>query len=229
MAIMYVDDSGSSSHRDHTSHFILSGIIVEDDKIKDLQKAVFEYKQSNFTGGFVDAEIHTYDIYKRRGRFASLDHATKLELLDGLYETISGLDCVGIMSVVDKRALQSKQPAWDVLTVSWSFLLEWYDRYLKENSIGDGRISVDKSSNKTQRDIIRTIDGLRNWGARCLRISQSTQSVFFDSAGVHGIQVADAFAYCALQHSKKNEQFDRYWGVIYSKLGKNGLKTIPAS
>ena len=226
MAIMYVDDSGSSSRRDHTGHFILAGIIVEDDKIKDLQKAVFEYKQSNFTGDFVDAEIHTYDMYKRQGKFASLDHAIKLELLDGLYEMISGLDCVGVMSVIDKREFQFKQPTWDVLTVSWSFLLEWYDRHLRENSIGDGRISVDKSTNKTQRDIIRIIDGLRNWGTRCLRIPQATQSIFADSAGVHGIQVADAFAYCALQHSKKNEQFGSYWGVIHGKLGRNGLRTI---
>lgn len=228
MAIMYVDDSGSSSRRDHTSHFVLSGIIVEDGKIKDLQKAMFEYKQSNFTGDFVDAEVHTYDIYKRQGRFASLNHTTKLELLDRLYETISVLDCVGVMSVVDKRELQYKQPTWNALTVSWSFLLEWYDRYLKENSIGDGRISIDKSSNKAQRDIIRIIDGLRNWGTRCQRVSKVTQSVFVDSAGVYGIQVADAFAYCALQYSKKNKQFNRYWRVIDSKLGENGLKSIPA-
>ena len=195
MTVMYVDDPGSPSHRDHTGHFILAGIIVEDDKIKDLQKAVFEYRQSNFTGDFVDAEIHTYDIYKRRGRLASLNHATKFELLDGLYETISGLDCVGVISVIDKRELQSKHPTWDVLTVSWSFLLEWYDSHLEENSVEDGRISVDKSSNKAQRDIVRIIDWLRNRGTRCLRIPQATQSVFADSAGVYGIQVADAFAY----------------------------------
>ena len=225
MTVMYVDDSGSTSRRDHTGHFILVGIIVEEDKIKDLQKAVFEYKQSNFTGDFVDAEIHTYDLYKTQGRFASLDHATKIELLDRLYETISGLDCVGVMSVIDKREFQLKHPTWDVLTVSWSFLLEWYDRHLKENSIEDGRILVDKSTNKTQRDIIRIIDGLRNWG-RCPRIPKATQSVFADSAGVYGIQVADAFAYCALQHSKKNGQFDSYWEVIHSKLGRNGLKTV---
>ena len=167
---MYVDDSGSTSRRDHTDHFILAGIIVEDYKIKDLQKAVFEYKQQNFTGDFVDAEIHTYDMYKRQGRFASLDHTTKLELLDRLYEMIRSLDCVGIVSVIDKRKFQFKQPTWDALTVSWSFLLEWYDKHLKENSIRDGKISVDKSTNKTQHDIIRIIDGLRSWGTRCLRI-----------------------------------------------------------
>lgn len=86
----------------------------------------------------------------------------------------SGLDCVGVMSVIDKRELQFKQPTWDVLTVSWSFLLEWYDMHLRENSTRDGRISVNKNTNKTQRDIIRIIDGLRNWGTRCLRIPRAT-------------------------------------------------------
>ena len=223
---MYVDDSGSPSHRDHTDHFILAGIIVEDDKIKDLQKAVFEYKLSNFTGDFVGAEIHTYDMYKRQERFASLDHATKLELLDRLYEMIGDLDCVGVMSVIDKAEFHLKRPTWNVLTVSWSFLLECYDRHLKENSIGDGRISVDKSTNKMQCNIVRIMDKQRNGGTRYPRIPPATQSIFADSAGVYGIQVADAFAYCALQHSKKNEQFGSYWGIIHSKLGRNGLKTI---
>ena len=226
MPIMYVDDSGSSNYTDHTNYFILSGIIVKDDKIKNLQKAVFEYKQSNFTGDFIDAEIHTYNIYKKREKFSSLDHTTKINLLDKLYEMIDNLDCIGIISVVNKKELQAKQPTWDILTASWSFLLEGYDKYLKENSIKQGKITIDKSSNKTQHDTIRIIDRLRNWGTRCQRISQITQSVFVDSAGVYGIQVADAFAYCALQHNKKNEQFDKYWGIIYSKLGKNNLNTI---
>ena len=60
----------TSCHRDHAGHFILSGVIV-DDKIGDLRKAAFECKQSNLTGGFVDAEIRARDTCKRRGRHAS--------------------------------------------------------------------------------------------------------------------------------------------------------------
>ena len=164
MPVMYVDDSGSSRHMDHTDYFILSGIIVEDDKIKNLQKAVFEYNQSNFTGNFIDAEIHTYDIYKKRCDFSLADHATRVNILDKLYEMISSLDCTGIISVVNKKELQINHLTWDIFTVSWSFLLEGYDRYLKENSIKHGKIVIDKSSSKTQHDIIRTIDRLRSCG-----------------------------------------------------------------
>ena len=109
MSVMYVDDSGSPSYRDHTGYFILSGIIVEDDKIKGLHKAMCEYKQINFAGDLIDAEIHAYDMYKRQGRFESLNLSARLELLDRLYETISGLDCVSVMSVIDKRFMHNRQ------------------------------------------------------------------------------------------------------------------------
>ena len=218
---MYVDDSGSSQNTDHTDYFILAGIVVDDKKIKTLQRAVFEYKQSNFTGDFIDSEIHTYDIYKKRGKFSSVDHVTKIDLLNKLYEMIRDLDCTGIISVVNKKELQSIHPMWNILTTSWSFILETYDRYLKDNSVVHGKIAIDKSSNKIQRDVIKTIQELRMWGTKNQRISQITKSAFDDSTGVYGIQIADAFAYCALQHNKENKQFDKYWDIVYNKLKKN--------
>ena len=66
MTIMYVDESGSPNYKDKSNHFILSGIIVDDENIKKLQKDVFEYKQSYFSNKFVDSEIHTHDIYRSR-------------------------------------------------------------------------------------------------------------------------------------------------------------------
>lgn len=48
MPIMYVDDSGSPSNADQTNYFVLSGVIVHDDRIKCLQKAVCDYKHANF-------------------------------------------------------------------------------------------------------------------------------------------------------------------------------------
>ena len=218
MPIMYVDDSGSSKHTDHTDYFILSGIIVGDDKIKNLQRAVFEYQQANFTGRFIDAEIHTYDIYKKQELFAAIDQATKINLLDNLYTMISKLDCVGIISVVNKKKLQTKRPTWNILTVAWTFLLDQYDKYLKENAITDGEITIDKSSNKIQRNTTEIIDRTRHWGPKHQRILQSGKPYFADSGSVYGIQVADAFAYCALQHNKENEDFERYWRIISSKL-----------
>ena len=53
VAIMYVDESGTPDHSDSSRHFILSGVIVLDDHIKKLERAVSEYKQSNFTGDYL--------------------------------------------------------------------------------------------------------------------------------------------------------------------------------
>ena len=88
MVIMYVDDSGTPRHTDHTDYFVLSGVIVHDEHIKKLQRAVFEYTQSNFTVDFIDSEIHAYDIYNSQKNFRQIDFTTKTNLLDNLYGMI---------------------------------------------------------------------------------------------------------------------------------------------
>ena len=48
MTIMYVDESGSPNYKDNSTHFVLSGIIVDDNKIKNLQRGVFEYTGAGY-------------------------------------------------------------------------------------------------------------------------------------------------------------------------------------
>lgn len=66
MSIMSVDDSVSSSYADHMQYFVLSEVIICNDKINDLQRVVFEYKQANFTGEMIDSEIHTQHLQIER-------------------------------------------------------------------------------------------------------------------------------------------------------------------
>ena len=132
---MYVDDSGSPSYVDHTKYFVLSGVIVHDENIKNLQKLVFEYKQDNFVGRFIDSEIHTHDIYKAKKDFESISLDKKTELLDNLYDTIQKIVCVGIIIIINKEELRKKNPTWKVFNTTWSFLIERYDKYLEDNDI----------------------------------------------------------------------------------------------
>ena len=226
MSIMYVDDSGSPSYKDHTNYFILAGIIVNDNKIKDLQKTVFEYKHANFVDEFIESEIHVHHIYKSKGDFRLLVHKNKIELLDKLYAMISILDCVGIIITINKRKLQKENPKWDVFNTAWSFLLDAYEIFLQQNSVRIGKIKVDKSSNKTQRKtdmIIRAV--ARRTSSQS--ISKIIEPTFADSSGVFGIQIADALAYCALKHNMNDVSFNKYWDVIYNKLAKRDLNTTP--
>lgn len=104
ITIMYVDESGAFSHKDHTPYFVLSGVAVpSDDEIKKLQKAVFEYTQSNFMGEFIDAEIHTYDIFNTKQDFKFIDHTKKTALLDNLYVMSSTISCPVICVVINKE------------------------------------------------------------------------------------------------------------------------------
>lgn len=231
---MYVDESGSPDYKDYSTHFVLSGIIVDDGSIKSLQRGVFEYKQSHFRNGFVDSEIHTHDIYKSRQDFSLLTRAEKADLLDHLYGMINGLDCRGIIIAIDKQGFSLQNPSWSVATAAWSFLLERYNAELEEKSTGSGNLAVDRSSSKVQRETAKTIDGLMRWGARHRRTTRVNPPAFVDSC-VCGIQVADAFAYGATQHLMGNGSFDTYWTVISGKLGgKNnaaddhGYKVYPS-
>ncbi|MDE0525252.1 MAG: DUF3800 domain-containing protein [Thaumarchaeota archaeon] len=234
MTIMYVDESGSPDYKDYSTHFVLSGIIVDDNSIKNLQRGVFEYKQSHFRNEFVDSEIHTHDIYKSRQDFGLLTRAEKTDLLDHLYGMINSLDCRGIIVAIDKQKFSMQNPSWSIATTAWSFILERYSMELEENSSESGKLAVDKSSNKIQRETTKTIDGLMKWGARHRRIMRVSLPTFVDSC-VCGIQVADAFAYGATQHLIDNGSFGKYWTIILGKLrSKNnaadghGYKVYPS-
>ena len=48
-----------------------------------------------------------------------------------------------------------------------------------------------------------------------------SEPVFVDSAGVSGIQVADAFAYCTFINKSNPPAFQNYWNIVRSKLRKN--------
>ena len=106
MPVMYVDESGSVSYNDNTNFFVLSGVIVEEDKINDLKRSTYEYKLKHFTGQYVDAEIHAHDIFKAKGDFASLSFSKQQEMSDELYRNISSLDITAVSVVIDKESLR---------------------------------------------------------------------------------------------------------------------------
>ena len=221
MPIMYVDDSGSPNNTDQTSYFVLSGVIVHDDKIKDLQKAVCDYKHANFVNEYVDAEIHSHNIHKSTGDFLKINHNTKIKMLDGLYNMIKDIDCVGISILINKNGLWRKHPTWKVFNTAWIFLIDRYNSFLKESDLKIGHIRVDKSSNKNHEEITKIFYGLIDRGTRFQTIDRLSYPKFVNSSGVGGIQIADAFAYCTFQHKMKRKQFDKYWNIVYSKLRKH--------
>lgn len=219
MTIMYVDDSSSPNNADQTNYFVLSGVIVRDDnEIKDLQKAVCDYKYANFVDAYVDSEIHSHDINKSTGDFSSIGHDTKIDLLDGLYDMITSINCVSISTVINKSELERKCPTWRVFNTAWISLIERYDSFLKENDMGVGHVRVDKSSSRAHVEITKVFHELVDIGTPFQKIDHVLRPKFVNSSGVPGIQIADAFAYCIFQHKIQKGQFDKYWDIIRGKL-----------
>lgn len=219
MAVMYVDESGAFSHNDHTPYFVLSGVVVpSDNEIKKLQKAVFEYKQSNFMGRFIDAEIHTYEIYHADKDFKSISVTEMTDLLDNLYEMIRNVNCPVICVVIDKRLLRVEHPKLDVLTLAWSRLVRRYYEILQIGSFGAGDIKSDGSTTETENKVEKIVSGVIDAMTRHALPALISKPVFVDSASVAGIQVADALAYCTLQHKQSNSDFDTYWSIVYDRL-----------
>ena len=224
MPIMYVDDSGSPSNADQTNYFVLSGVIVHDDRIKCLQKAVCDYKHANFVNEYVDSEIHSHNIHQSTGDFSKINYSAKIELLDNLYDMIREIDCIGISILINKNDLQRTHPTWKVFNTAWTFLVERYNSFLKEGSFGIGYVRVDKSSSKGHAEITKIFRELIDHGTRFQIIDRVSHPKFVNSSGVSGIQIADAFAYCTFQHKMKRMQFDRYWDTVYGKLRKHDFR-----
>ena len=110
------------NNADQTNYFVMSDVIVHDDKINDLQKAVCDYKHANFVNEYVDSEIHSHNIHKSTRDFSKISHNIKIELLDSLYNMIKGIDCVVISILINKNELRRKHQYGKCLTLHGHFL-----------------------------------------------------------------------------------------------------------
>jgi len=228
MYIMYVDDSGSPSYNDSSKFYVLSGVIVTDKTVKDLKQKIFDYKKLNFEGDYLDAEIHTHDIYKARNLFSSLTKEKKYVLLDGLYDCIKEIDMTIISVGIDKTLMKTRYVSWNLFKYAWVFLTERYDKYIEDTDASEGgTIRIDKSTKEQQSDVTSLVRGLRKHGSLYQSIKNIIKDpVFIDSGASQGIQVADAVAYCTLKYLGEYQKFDPYWKIIFSKLRESKFGKI---
>jgi len=218
---MYVDDSGSADYKDKSKKYILSGVIVHKDGIKDMKNAVNQYKIDNFIDEYVDAEIHTHDIFKSREEFTRITIDTKYQLLDKLYETVSNINITTISIIINKELLKIQYPTWRVFNTAWTFLVERYDKYIEFSDKVDegGIIKIDKSTSRQQADAFKIVNELRKQGSYWQNVDHIIKvPTFVNSAAVEGVQVADAIAYCTFRYKTGSTKFEPYWNKIYGKF-----------
>lgn len=227
MYTMYIDESGVPSYSDPSKYYLLSGVIVHNDKIKTMKRGVFDYKQLHFINNYIDAEIHTHNICKAKEEFSSLLVNEKNNLLDQLYRMISDLPIKVITVVIDKELLKQKHPTWKIFKTAWNILLARFDLYL-ESITGleeKGNIKMDRVTAGERQEVNKLVKEMRENKKRWQRIDNIIgEPLFTTSHGTEGIQVADAIAYVTSKHLAKNNHFKQYWVTIeklsYSKEGK---------
>ena len=226
---MYVDESGTTNHNDASKQYILSGVISHIDEVKDLKKMVNQYKYDNFFGEYIDAEVHTHNIFKSKAEFAEITLKTKYQLLDNLFETVSDMNITTISVIINKGLLKSKYPTWSVSKTAWTYLVERYDKYIEYSGNADqgGIIKLDKSSSKQQAEAFKIINELRKNEVYHQEVKHIIQDpIFVNSAGVEGIQVADVIAYCTFRYKTGSTKFEPYWNKIYDKFRKGKSGTV---
>ena len=66
---MYVDESGNYVHSKR-HYYVLSGIIIHELDLAQIERRVREYTEEYFHGDYEGAELHTYDIVNFQGPFS---------------------------------------------------------------------------------------------------------------------------------------------------------------
>lgn len=235
---MYVDDSGSPALKDHTKYYVISGVIVHETDMNQVERAIQRYRRTHFVDAYAESEIHVHDIYKSQKEYAALTKERKYQLLDELYHAIELLPIRVISVGIDKALVQAQKPHWNIFNAAWTFLCERFDMYIDDNgnSLNKGLIIVDKSSKMPEKEITNTVSRLRRFGSSFQDLSTlAEEPIFIDSHLREGIQVADACAYATLKNLNGHDKFTKYWDVVRGKLRSNvygevsgyGLKIFP--
>lgn len=237
MYIMYVDDSGTSNLKDQSLYYVISGIIIDETKIRDLKKQVHEYKLDNFKGEYIDAEIHVHDIAGNSGDFTKISREEKMKLLNNLYSMIPTLPITTVSVVINKPLLQTRCPTWNIFTTAWIYLAERFDNFVKEaESCKEGMFRVDESTKEQESDVEFIVKDLQRNGSKYASMKYITKEpTFLNSLSSEGIQVADAIAYCTSKRLRRHPLFVPHWEKIIPTLwtskvlsyGGSGYKEFP--
>lgn len=238
MYIMYVDDSGVPDLNDSSPFYVISGVIIHESDMTNMKKKVDQFKDENFKSNYVNAEIHTHDIYKSRDVFDGITLEVKYDLLNKLYALINDLPIIVISVGIDKKRSKAEMPHWDVFKAAWTFLIERFDSFIdyNGNSINKGIIRIDKSCQVQEETTMKIINDLRKNGSYYQTIRHIVEEPqFLDSHKRRGLQLADATAYCTVRHLTQSTKFEPYWNIVEKKLRRSaggqihgyGLKIFP--
>lgn len=243
MNILYIDESGDTSplSADGSKYFILSGCVIREENILDIDKN-FRQIKSDF---YQDDEIEIKSNFLRYAnpdisenspiKLNSREKYNELEARVTEFLIESELSLIPI--VIDKEEYWNQYPSQNPYNIAYVFLLERFQQYLKKKKeLGiciidprEGRVEKHFLGNDLSNlhERMRKTDG-KIW-SQCPNVAEKL--LFSQSDKTSGIQIVDLLCYPIFhifEYNKKQEDYWRYWETSKIKLLDGiGLKFFP--
>lgn len=224
--------------------FTLCGILVSRQNLNALNKAFEELKIEIF--GTKDIVIHSVDIRKWRGPFSVLaNEVLRVRFFNGIEKILSRnnayiiVSCTILKEQLSKFCVRGEED--DVYGLSLSYLIERsifsVDNEIKENTLPEISIVVERRGKKEDNKLLNYYNGLRNRGTKWvepnrLRARISDFSFNNKKDNIIGLQVADLIAYPVTIHLLQPERYNPSYEAIKHNIFQDkgfllGQKVIP--
>lgn len=244
MHLMFVDDSGNTRpHRagsSGTSVHVLCGVIVHERLLHDARAAIGSAKRNVFPESDPGSwELHAYDMWNNRGKFAEKDHSLNLEkkrkVFSRAVEAIAGSGATLVGVAIWKNRLRGGSDGPCIRALSWRLLAERFEAYLDSKGGGDLGLIVSDASNGVSEEGIRaalraTVAGI---GKHKRPLSWVMEDMIFkDSRREHLIQGADVSAYIIQKRCYGDPSFSGWFANLEACMWRrdgdtHGLKEHP--
>ena len=233
---MNVDDAGSFNTKDNSRYYVLSGVVINQSDYKEVKKKIFQFKLEHFKDDYIDAEIHSHDLYNGQPPFSTLTFNQKIKFFDDFFKLIIDLPITIISVVIDKLLLEIIYEKWNVFNTAWNILFQRFDDFLKSsNEHSKGILRIDKSDKTQHKKIAKIVQTLQIDLTEAHKIHNVVGNPFFvNSEASELVQIADAVGYCTIKHMTEDRNFQKYWDLMkpihYNKSGKidaYGLNIFP--
>ena len=114
MYIIYLDESGDPNGWNRQNHFVIGGVAIHEGQIWQLNQKIDQIQAKYFPGIQIPIKMHAVDIRGGRDRFRDLTEADRENLLDDIYQVISGTrfpHLIAFATVVHISAVTSPEQA----------------------------------------------------------------------------------------------------------------------
>ncbi|MHC9669580.1 DUF3800 domain-containing protein [Corynebacterium diphtheriae] len=227
----FIDES---EYRD--KYFILSALIVEDDKLKqlnsDLKALLSDYCRGD-TNVAPTYELHGYDLLQRKGDWKNI----RMNIAASIYKRALGVinqhGAAIYFETIDREAQRQRyQRVYNHRSMAIGYILERVNEYAEEHgNIANAYLDDHYTAPEGRKEFIEYRDK-GTFGYKSSKLVNIKKMEFYDSKSLFGLQASDLCCYiyqrnlCATDASPRAQQLqDKLWS-IFAELRSSGQSRI---